>query len=44
MYVKLGGEKVYLCRADDHEREMLESYVTRDARQRGFADLYKDDA
>lgn len=29
MYVKLGGEMVYLWRAVDHEGEVLESYVTR---------------
>jgi putative transposase len=29
MYVKLGGEMVYLCRAVDEEGEILESYVTR---------------
>ncbi len=29
MYVKLGGEMVYLWRAVDHEGEVLESYVTK---------------
>ena len=29
MYVKLGGEMVYLWRAVDHEGEILESYVTK---------------
>lgn len=29
MYVKLGGEMVYLWRAVDHEGEILESFVTR---------------
>jgi putative transposase len=29
MYVKLGGEMVYLWRAVDHEGDILESYVTR---------------
>jgi len=29
MYVKLNGEMVYLWRAVDHEREILESYVTK---------------
>lgn len=29
MFVKLGGEMVYLWRAVDHEGEVLESYVTR---------------
>jgi len=29
MHVKLNGEMVYLCRAADHEGEVLESYVTR---------------
>jgi putative transposase len=29
MYVKLGGEMVYLWRAVDHESETLESFVTR---------------
>ena len=29
MYVKLNGEMVYLCRAVDHEGEILESYVTK---------------
>ena len=28
-YVKLNGEMIYLSRAVDHEREVLESYVTR---------------
>ena len=28
MYVKLGGEMVYLRRAVDHEGEVLESFVT----------------
>src|SRR5579864_8710886 len=29
MFVKLGGKKVYLWRAVDHEGEVLESYVTK---------------
>jgi putative transposase len=29
MYVKLDGEMVCLCRAVDHEGEILESYVTK---------------
>ena len=29
MYVKLGGEMVYLWRAVDHEGEILKSYVTK---------------
>ena len=29
VYVKLGGEMVYLWRAVDHEGEILESYVTK---------------
>jgi putative transposase len=29
MYVKLGGEMIYLWRAVDHEGEILESFVTR---------------
>ena len=29
MYVKLGGEMVYLWRAIDHEGEILESYITK---------------
>ena len=29
MYVKLNGKMIYLWRAVDHEREVLESYVTR---------------
>jgi putative transposase len=29
MYVKLGGEMVYLWRAVDHEGEILESYITK---------------
>jgi putative transposase len=29
MFVKVGGEMVYLWRAVDHEGELLESYVTR---------------
>nr|WP_272944242.1 DDE-type integrase/transposase/recombinase [Sphingomonas phyllosphaerae] len=31
MYVKLNGEMVCLCRAVDHEGEVLESYVTKPA-------------
>ncbi len=27
MYVKLNGEMVYLCRAVDHEGDILESYI-----------------
>ena len=29
MYVKLNGEMVYLCRAVDHQGEVLESYITK---------------
>jgi putative transposase len=29
MYVKLGGEMVYLWRAVNHEGELLESYNTK---------------
>jgi hypothetical protein len=34
MYVKLGGEMIYLWRAVDHEREILESFVTKKRDQR----------
>ena len=44
MYVKLNGEMVYLWRAVDHEGEVLESYVTQDARQGSGAHLHEEGA
>lgn len=41
MYVKLGGEMVYLWRAVDHESEMLESYITRTRDKKAALTLLK---
>ena len=37
MYMKLGGEVVYLWRVVDHEGEILESYVTKTRRNSRFS-------
>jgi len=43
VYVRINGEMHYLWRAVDHEGEILESYVTKKARQIcGFA-LFQND-
>ena len=42
VYVKINGEMHYLWRAVDHEGEVLESFVTKDARQGRGAEVHQE--